>query len=207
MTTTVHESTGAAIERVNLELSDDLLRQADLEENINRLREELQKEQDRYLRLLADFKNYRRHADAEGTKAAQEAGRDILLPLLNVMDDIERFLKWESPEERALEGGVRSIYYELRALLERKGVHPFDSVGEMFTPELHDAVAVAGDAHARPGTVLEELRRGYLWNGGLLRPAQVRVAQEEHEDPSTAAHRGGISSGPRKVFSREPYND
>ena len=153
-----------------------LLQPPDPNEDINELREQLHQERDRHLRTLADFKNYRRHVEREGNKIAESSKRETLLPLLDVVDDVERMLPWTSDKDQPLMKGVRIIYHKLLALLEKQGVRPFDSVGKPFTPELHEAVATAEVEDAEPGTIIEDLRRGYLWNNELLRPAQVRVA-------------------------------
>lgn len=153
-----------------------LLGAADLARDTEELREQLQQEREKTLRALADFKNYRRRTEREGNKLAEAGKREIILPLLDVVDDLERALQWAGTEGEPFSDGVRLSYQKLLALLERQGVRPFESVGKKFTPELHDAVAVSKAARARAGTILEEVRRGYLWNDELLRPAQVRVA-------------------------------
>ena len=65
----------------------------------------------------------------------------------------------------------------LRSLLDAEGVRAFESVGEPFDPARHEAVATVRDFDGAPGTVVDEAGRGYLWNGELLRPARVRVAE------------------------------
>ena len=92
------------------------------------------------------------------------------------MDDLERSLEWVGDVGQPFSDGVRLSYQKLLALLKDQGVRPFESVVKSFTPELHDAVAVSRDARVEPGTIVKELRRGYLWNDELLRPAQVLVA-------------------------------
>jgi molecular chaperone GrpE len=72
---------------------------------------------------------------------------------------------------------VQIIYQKLLAMLETFGVLPFESVGTPFNHNLHEAVATAKHKGSKPGTVIDELRCGYLWNNELLRPAQVRVAE------------------------------
>ncbi len=153
-----------------------LLKPADRQKDIDELREELLQERDRHLRTLADFNNYRRRVEREGNKMAEAGKREIILPLLGVIDDLERALLWTNNIDQRAMDGVKIIYRKLVALLEQQGVHPFDSVGKLFTPDLHEAVAVAKDEGVEPGTIIEELRKGYLWNNELLRPAQVRVA-------------------------------
>lgn len=154
-----------------------LLREADLASEIEELREQLRQERDRHLRTLADFKNYRRRNEREGNQLSESGKREIIIPLLGIVDDLERSLQWAGDEGTPLADGVRLIHQKLLALLGDQGVRPFESVGNMFTPELHDAVAVTRDKGVKPGTIVGEVRRGYLLKNELLRPAQVRVAE------------------------------
>jgi molecular chaperone GrpE len=153
-----------------------LLPPADLAGEIDRLREVLLIERDRNLRTLADFKNYRRRVERDSAKLADEGKRSIILPVLDIVDDIENALHWTDDAEHHVVEGLRIIHRKLLALLEANGVLPFESAGTPFNHELHDAVAVAEHDTLEPGTVVDELRHGYLWNNQLLRPAQVRVA-------------------------------
>jgi len=153
-----------------------LLPPADLAAEIQRMQEELIRERDRNLRTLADFKNYRRRIERDGNKIAEEGKRGMLLPLLDIIDDMEKALKCTNGTEKPFVEGVHIIYQKLLALLETYGVLPFESVGTPFNHDLHEAVAMAKHKGSESGTVIDELRRGYLWNNELLRPAQVRVA-------------------------------
>jgi molecular chaperone GrpE len=160
-----------------IELRQNLLKPADLNRDIDELREQLDQERDRHLRVLADFKNYRRRVEREGNKIAQAGKREIILQVLDVLDDFERTLQWTTNRDRQFMDGVRLIYHKLLTVLENQGVHPFESVGKPFTPDLHDAVAATKEEDVEPGTIIEEFSRGYLWNNELLRSAQVRVAK------------------------------
>jgi molecular chaperone GrpE len=153
-----------------------LLPPADWAGEIERLQEGVRIERDRNLRTLADFKNYRRRVERDGSKLAEEGKRGIILPLLDIIDDMEKAMQWTSDAEQPVVKGVRIIHQKCLALLETHGVLPFDSVGTPFNPNLHEAVAMANAEGSVPGTVVDELRRGYLLNNELLRPAQVRVA-------------------------------
>ena len=154
-----------------------LLPQADLVGEMEQLQEELRTERDRHLRTLADFKNYRRHVEKEGNKLAEEGIREILRSLLSVVDDLENALKWTGHGEQALVKGVPIIHQKLMALLVTHGVRTIDSAGKAFTPDLHEAVAVSERPDLESGTVIGVLRKGYLWNDELLRPAQVQVSE------------------------------
>jgi len=153
-----------------------LLPPADWAGEIERLEDGLRLERDRNLRTLADFKNYRRRVERDGSELAREGKREIILPLLDIIDDLEKAMQWASDAEQPFVKGVRIIHQKFLALLEMQGVLPFDSVGTSFNHDRHEAVAMAKQKGAEPGTVVDELRRGYLWNNELLRAAQVRVA-------------------------------
>ena len=154
-----------------------LLPPADWAAEIQNLREELSNERDRNLRTLADFKNYRRRIERDGSKIAEEDKRRMLLPLLDIIDDMEKALQWANDAKKPSEKGMRIIHRKFLALLETNGVLPFESVGTPFDHNLHEAVAMVKQEDSEPGTVVDELRRGYLWNNELLRHAQVRVAE------------------------------
>ena len=159
------------------ENNQNLLPPADLAGEIERLREVLMIERDRNLRTLADFKNYRRRVERDGSKLAEEGKRSVIVPLLDIVDDIEKAMQWTGDTEQHVAEGLRIIHKKLLALLETNGVLPFESAGTLFNHDLHDAVAMAKHEDHEPGTVVDELRRGYLWHDELLRPAQVRVAE------------------------------
>jgi molecular chaperone GrpE len=142
---------------------------------LERLKQELDQEHQMHLRALADFDNYRRRVDRDRDSAALQSKRGIILSLLELLDGFERALPHLADEPSS--EGVRAIHRQLMNLLDTHGVTPFDSVGEEFNPELHEAIGSAPSEQYQPGTVTEEVRRGYRWRDGLLRPALVRVAQ------------------------------
>jgi molecular chaperone GrpE len=153
-----------------------LLPPADFAGEIQKLQEEIINERDRNLRTLADFKNYRRRIERDGNKIAEEGKRGMILPLLDIIDDLEKALQSANGTEKPFVKGVRIIHQKFLALLETQGVLPFVSIGTPFNHNLHEAVAMAKHEGSVPGTVVDELRRGYLWNNELLRHAQVRVS-------------------------------
>jgi molecular chaperone GrpE len=154
-----------------------LLPRGDLAVEVEKLRGDLSNERDRNLRTLTDFDNYRRRIEHDGDRIAQASPRDFILPLLGIIDDIGKAVQWAGDHEDSVVQGVRIIHRKLLALLEMHGVFPFESVGTPFNPAVHEAVTMARLEGREPGTVVEELRCGYLWMGELLRPAQVRVAE------------------------------
>lgn len=154
-----------------------LLPQADLASDIDALRDEVRIEKDRTLRALADLRNYRRHAERDGQKLTDHGKSEIMLPLLDIVDDLENALKNPADKRESFVEGVRLIHRKCVALLAANGVLPFESVGILFDPKLHEAVALTGRDDLESGTVVDEVRRGYTLRGALFRAAQVRVAE------------------------------
>ena len=140
-----------------------------------RLEEDLTDERERHLRLLAEFDNYRRRTQAERVVAEDAGRREVLLVLLDVIDDFDRALLHIGERSDAVVDGLRLIHQRLNSLLETHGVTPFESEGEVFDPEIHEAMTVIDGNGEQSGTVYSEHRRGYLMNGKLLRPARVAV--------------------------------
>jgi molecular chaperone GrpE len=143
---------------------------------IDRLKEELQREHEMYLRALADYDNYRRRVERERSAAARSGKRELILQLLDVLDGFERALQHMGDAPSSVSEGVQLLYRKLLSVLEAQGVTPMQSLGETFNPELHDAIGTVKSEDAEPGTVAEEMQRGYRWGDDLLRPARVRVA-------------------------------
>jgi molecular chaperone GrpE len=150
---------------------------ADTVEALQREREELR---DRLLRGAAEFDNYRKRTDRERRDLSDAVSADLMRDLLPVVDDLERALtaaRESGASAGALRSGVELIHRQLLDVMRRRGVEPFESVGQDFDPGWHEAIASEpADGH-RDGEVVAELRRGYRLGPRLLRPAQVRVAK------------------------------
>src|SRR5262245_26342177 len=143
---------------------------------VEKLKKQLQQEHEMYLRALADFDNYRRRTERERTTAARSGKREILLPLLDVLDGFEHALQIADTSPPVVKG-MQIIYRQLLTLLEKEGITPVTSVGEIFDPEVHEAIGSIESEKHDSGAVVDEVRRGYRWNDDVLRPARVRVAR------------------------------
>lgn len=132
---------------------------------------------DRLLRTTAEFDNYRKRVERERRDLVDAAASDIVRDLLPVIDDFDRALAAPASTGDALRRGVELIHRRLLDVLRARGVEPFESVGDIFDPAWHEAVATEPVGARRDGEIVAELRRGYRLNGRLLRPAQVKVAQ------------------------------
>jgi molecular chaperone GrpE len=143
---------------------------------------ELQRERDdykdRWMRKSAEFDNYRRRIERERREQADQAVVDLLQELLLVVDDFDRALKVDSGEDgAAYRKGVELIHGKLHDLLRKQGLKPIDAIGTDFDPNVHQAVMHEASPEHREGEVIGELRKGYVMNDRLLRPAMVKVAK------------------------------
>lgn len=143
-------------------------------EDVERLRQALEEQRQQNLRLLADFDNLRRRMSRETEASREDARRAALLPLLGVLDTLERALAAGSTDPDFYEGVGATHRLFLNALREA-GAVPVETVGQPFDPKIHEAVATVPSDEAAPGTVAREVRRGWRLGDGLLRPAQVVV--------------------------------
>jgi molecular chaperone GrpE len=143
---------------------------------IQQLKEQVREEHNMYLRALADFENYRRRVESERASVVRREKREIVLSLLDLLDSFELALQHAGEAAPSWIEGLKAIYRKLQNVIEREGVTPIRSLGETFDPRLHEAVDSVRSDNYSPGTIVEELQRGYRWDDELLRPARVRVA-------------------------------
>jgi len=147
---------------------------------------------DRLLRLMADFENFRKRVVRERNDLYRRANEDILNELLPVMDHLELALKAVDAHEETGEAfveGVRLVLEQLLAVLAKFGLEPLDAEEQRFDPDLHEAVSHLPSESVREGDVLTQIRRGYRLGDRLLRPAQVVVS-------SGSASAGAVSEAP-----------
>jgi len=144
---------------------------------IERLKEDLRREHDMYLRALADYDNYRRRIEREHATADRSGKREIILQLLEVLDGFDRALQHMGDAPSSVSEGLQLLQRKLLNVLEAQGVTPLQSLGETFDPEFHDAIGTVQSEEFKPGTVADEVQRGYRWGDDVLRPARVRVTQ------------------------------
>ena len=132
---------------------------------------------DRYLRLAADFDNYRKRVAREHAELTARANERLLHELLPVLDDLERALEAAAEHEEAkLEEGVRLVHRSLLGLVERHGLSEIETDGP-FDPHVHEALLAQPDEGAEQGSVLQVLQKGYRLGDKVLRPARVIVAE------------------------------
>ncbi len=131
--------------------------------------------QDRLLRLRAEFDNARRRQERERFEYLQFAAMDLVKDMVPILDDFERALKVETAD-RNYAKGVELIYQRMADALKKVGVEPIETVGQIFDPNVHQAVERVETSKAADQSILDEFQRGYKFKGKLLRPAMVKVA-------------------------------
>ena len=133
---------------------------------------------DRWLRARAEFENLRKRTQRDMERVHRRAGEKLVMDLLPVLDDLEKAIEASqaSDDLRPMEEGLSLIRKGVLDALARSGVEVLDSVGDVFDPNLHEAVMQDAAAEAAPGTIVRVLQKGYLMNGTALRAAKVIVA-------------------------------
>lgn len=172
-------------------------------EELEQLRAQVSGLQDELLRKQADFENFRKRLNRDKDEAIKFANTGLLLDLTAVLDDFERAISAAAQSEdfATLHSGIELIEKQLLNTLQRKwGLTRFDSAGQPFDPERHEALATAPSADHAETTVIEDYQKGYTLYGRVIRAARVRVvtpaAPAAGDDESTAA--GDGSDDPEK---------
>jgi len=138
--------------------------------------------QDRFMRKAAEFENYRKRVDREKSELKIISQSAILRGILPVLDGFERALKYfkktgeSSGSVEKYREGVELLYRQVIDTLEQVGVTPIETEGKHFDPHLHEALSSEATAEVAEGTIVNELRSGYMFKDILLRPSQVIVA-------------------------------
>ncbi|AQU79128.1 nucleotide exchange factor GrpE [Planococcus faecalis] len=141
------------------------------------LRAQLEAEQNKYLRLLADFDNFKRRTQKDKEIANKFRSQSLLADILPVLDNFERALSLttSSEESASLLKGVEMVQKSLIEAVNREGLAEIKAVGEPFDPNFHQAVMQEKDESAEAGIVLQELQKGYMLKDRVIRPAMVKV--------------------------------
>jgi molecular chaperone GrpE len=152
---------------------------SELDGVLKKTQDEAKQLKERWLRAAADLENYRKRAAREREEVVQFGNERLLKEFLPVLDDLDRSL--DAAEQAGGEGadllqGLRMVSKKFLATLEKHGVSSFSAVGEAFDPARHEAVQQINSNEVPMGGVAMELRRGYLLNGRLIRPAMVAVS-------------------------------
>ncbi len=139
---------------------------------------ELKEKDDKYLRLYAEFENYKRRTSAERMELFKTAGQEIMLAMIPILDDFERALKaMETAKDlNSVKEGVELVSHKLKSTLVSKGLKPMESIGQPFNADLHEAITnIPAPTEDMKDKVIDEVEKGYYLGEKVIRYAKVIV--------------------------------
>ncbi len=167
----------------DIKVIDDESRDADeipaLKKELEGMQQKLDEANDKFMRIFSEFDNYRKRVAKERIELTKTASESIINSLLPVLDDLERAAEMtvESDTADADSAGVRLIYNKFKSILRQKGVEEIAALGKDFNTDYHDAVThIPAKDKKQKGKIVEEVQKGYLLNGKVIRYARVVVA-------------------------------
>ncbi|SEM30215.1 molecular chaperone GrpE [Mesobacillus persicus] len=143
------------------------------------LEAKLEDAENRYLRLQADFDNFRRRSRLDLEASAKYRAQSLVSDILPALDNFERALQTESDNEqtKSLQKGMEMVYQSLVVALQKEGVEAIEAVGQEFDPHRHQAVMQESDENYGPNIVVAEFQKGYMLKDRVIRPSMVKVNQ------------------------------
>lgn len=169
------DNKGDSSESANAEDAAGTGQSADGAENAEEQQEEQESESERYMRLMADFQNYKRRSEKERSDIYSFANEKIITELLTVADNFERALASADRNESFVKG-MEMIFDQLIGVMTKSGTEEIKALGEDFDPNFHNAVMTEESSEYESGKVTEVLQKGYILNGKVIRPSMVKVA-------------------------------
>ena len=147
---------------------------------LDQMKADLADQKDKYLRLMAEFENFKRRTAKERVDLIQTAGKDVIVSLLDVMDDCDRAEKQlnESDDIAVQKEGIQLVFNKIRTTLHAKGLKAMESIDQTFDVELHEAITeVPVPDASKKGKVIDEVTKGYYLNDKIIRFAKVVVGK------------------------------
>ena len=148
-----------------------------LQEKVDKLEEELKQSEDKYLRLYAEFENFKRRKNQEIETNNIYKSQKVITEILPSLDNLERALQVDSDNEevKALRKGVEMVYEGLLNVLKSEGVELIETENAQFDPNYHHAVMQDEDSEKESGAILDTFQKGYKLKDRVIRPAMVKV--------------------------------
>ena len=147
----------------------------DLQKKVETLAAALQEKDNRLKRLQADFENFRRRTSKEREEIGNVVTQELLKNLLPIVDNFDRAMATEQQDGEAFKKGVEMIYTQLGETLKNVGLEPIETEGQKFDPNFHQAVMRVENPDLDDDTIAQELQKGYIVKGKVIRPSMVQV--------------------------------
>lgn len=146
-----------------------------LKGQVDGLNKDLQEKKDRLLRLQADFDNFRRRSAKEREEISAVVTQNFCKDMLPLLDNFERAMAAETKDVEAFQKGVEMIFTQFQEILKKNGLEHIEAIGQKFDPNFHQAVMRVEDPEREDDTVAQELQKGYMVKGRVVRPSMVQV--------------------------------
>jgi molecular chaperone GrpE len=150
-----------------------------IDDQTKKLKEENIDLKDKWQRALADYQNLERRTQIEISQRVSEKTNNLLLNFLNIYED---FLRAENSlsKEKIDTSGILAVIKNMESLLAENNIKPIDAVGEIFDPQLHEAVSMVEDGTLDDGTITQEVSKGYISGKAILKPSKVIVSKKKN---------------------------
>ncbi|MCD7815250.1 MAG: nucleotide exchange factor GrpE [Bacteroides sp.] len=167
-------------EQIEAEKDQELTAEEKLEKELETVKKLVEEQKDKYLRLSAEFDNYRKRTLKEKAELIKNGGEKAITAILPILDDLERALQnmQKAEDVKAIYDGVDLIYQKFLKELSHEGLKKIEPIGESFDTDFHEAIAlVPSPGEEQKGKVLDCVQTGYMLNDKVIRHAKVVVAQ------------------------------
>jgi len=169
------ENTNTNPDQSNIEVEKEQIDNSQLDE-LEQLKLKNEELQNRLIRVQADYDNFKKRTIKEKEELAKYATAKLVESLLNAVDNFERALQAsDSSNYDSLIQGVEMVYKQIGDALTKEGLEAIEAIGKTFNPEFHQAVMQVETDQYEPGFVVEELQKGYIFKGKVIRPSMVKV--------------------------------
>ena len=166
-------------EQINEENSELIDNSEIIDDQTKKLKEENIDLKDKWQRALADYQNLERRTQTEISQRVSEKTNNLLLNFLNIYED---FLRAENSlsKEKIDTSGIIAVIKNMENILAENNIKPIDAVGEIFDPQLHEAVSMVEDSTLDDGTITQEVSKGYISGKAILKPSKVIVSKKKN---------------------------
>ena len=166
-----------ATEKLEEEIAEEKTAEELLQEEVEQLKEEVKNSEDKYLRLYAEFENFKKRKNQEIDTINTYKSQKIITEILPSLDNLERALQLETDNEevQTVLKGVEMVYEGLQAALKSEGVELVETENAQFDPNIHHAVMQGEDSDKESGMILDTFQKGYKLKDRIIRPAMVKV--------------------------------
>ena len=146
-------------------------------QTVKALKETIKDKEECYLRVMADFDNYRKRIERDIESEKREGEKKLIFELLEIVDNLERALSSGECNINSFKEGIHVIYVQLLEIFKKHGAYSFEAIGKKFDPRFHQAIGSMESHDFSNGIIGEEFRKGYYFYEDLLRPSLVRVVK------------------------------